>query len=389
MLTHEISLFLNCQKLDFANTLGVANVLMNLARHFQHFSNLILVADGENQIRGEEAFAEFGVELASAIQFSDLDTFQKTMPTKLAVEILPHHFQKPEFGFPSIVICHDLHPYDIPWKYENPKSSQQLIRDTCSTATAVITHFPRTYCDLERTIGETLPNLFLTPSPLMKEPVGIDGPQTSKAKGREFLLLYPAQFQRHKNHVELLRSISRLKAQNVPVKLALTGSDFAGFGNLDIESELKEFEWLVTDGCVTFHGRTTEDELETLYNECDGVVIPSAAEGGAYVALEAVERGKIVAVNRIRSAELHILQFGCEIEWFDVNDDDSIDNTICRMARGEFNLQLDQNRAAVRRIRSTDWQLVAGMWAEVIYFVLGRRERPIMKTTEFFREIQF
>ena len=69
-----------------------------------------------------------------------------------------------------------------------------------------------------------------------------------------------------------------------------------------------------------FLGRISDERLVELYRECDAVIVPSMAEGGAYIPLEAIVAGKPVAVNDIDAARAHVASVGGEVIWFDGTD---------------------------------------------------------------------
>ena len=181
----------NCQGVRFASTLGVAHAVLRLCTALADQHELIFVLNDVATATGPAG------ETIEAIATQVLDVAQAgALGEELratAVELLPHHFQRPEFCDRSVMMCHDLHVFDIPWKYgDRATILQNSFRRNLVAASAVITHFPRTYYAIERTSGIVIRNLFLTESPLLLDGV-LEPADPTPAPDREdaFQLLYP------------------------------------------------------------------------------------------------------------------------------------------------------------------------------------------------------
>jgi glycosyltransferase involved in cell wall biosynthesis len=306
-----------------------------------------------------------------------------------AVELLPHHFQPPQYCDRSIIMCHDLHVFDIPWKYgERAPQLQQSFRRNLLAASAVITEFPRTYYTVERTAEVALTNLYLTESPLLldvgTQPLFASSRLVNQTAIPE--LLYPAQMQLHKNHEGLARGVAELKRSGLTVKITCPGSDLDVPTTSFIKSAVHE---LGVAESFEFLGRIADEELTDLYRRCDAVIVPSVAEGGAYVALEAIAFGKPVAVNSIDAARLHLDSHTAQVIWFDAGDPvqtaDAMRSLICADP-AEWG---HKNARCRERLAALSWDSVASKWSAVIGMVEGRLPRPVVAIDRHASEIVY
>jgi glycosyltransferase involved in cell wall biosynthesis len=375
------TIVVNCRKVPFASTLGVAHFLLRTCEQLTDRHDLVFVVPELDEFERSPA--------ATTIRAMASDVVEPTDGSLLsgrarAIELLPHHFQAPDFCDRSIVVCHDLHVFDIAWKYgDRATAMQQTFRRVLQTASAVITHFPRTYYDVERTAGITLPNLFLTPSPLLLDTRASFGQHPDNER---FTLMFPAQLQAHKNHLPLIESVGRLVTAGRSVRLLLPGTDFESSLSDEITSRVQA-SGLEDD--VRLLGRIDDDALVELYGNVDAVVVPSAAEGGAYVPLEAIAAGRPVAVNRIESAQRHLAAMRAKVVWFDVDDPASIDAAVIDLIEGDRSVHADANAVTRRLIGATDWGTVADVLDTVIQMLMGRRSRPRLRVDRVASSIQY
>lgn len=362
-------LLLNARKLDFQNTLGVTAFYLNLAQALSKSHEITLVVAPNSNWRESER----AVEIAHIA--SDILTVDEAAKAKSRffdhVEICPHHFQDPEFCRDSIVICHDLHIFDIPWKYKDVETRHQKFRETMLKASAVMTHFPRTYYHLESRVGRQLRNLFLTEAPLMFEPLKL---AAGPPKPRPRALLYPAQFQEHKGHKALITAAKKLADSGETFELLFCGTDFD-------EAYTKSLRDLAAklglEQAVKFLGRLTDEELANHYRDCHGVITASAAEGGAYVPMEALSCSKPVAVNGIESARMHLKSLRAEVIWFDATSEASTAEAMRQLLKADVAAMARKNELARARLASISWDAVADKWTSVIHYLKRETLRPI------------
>jgi len=368
MKAPELStLIVNCRRLPFTSTLGVAHALLQLSKALARVHKLTFVVNDlaefdEGPARDTvRSIAERVITVAAAQAEGD-------RLGKGAIEVLPHHFQKPEFCPRSILACYDLHAFDIPWKYgDRADALQSSFRTNLLAADAVMTPFPRTYYAVERTAGISLMNLFLTESPLLLDtaPALADLQPGSTTKPSRKRFLYPAQLQAHKNHEALVLGLHELKKRGLDVTIACPGSEFQDSVTEGLFSLVRSNG---VEDCFEFLGRVSDDALVALYRDCDAVIVPSLAEGGAYVALEAIAAGKPVAVNSIESAKMHAESMQAHVIWFDATDETDTADAMEQLLNSDAAEWLDRNAVCRRRL------------ADLIEMIEGTGPRPILLT---------
>lgn len=376
----------NCQKVPFETTLGVAGYLLKLCAALSPECNIIFAVNDEKAFQTGPAHAALEGVPYDVISIDALKG-RPQQTTRNAIELVPHHFQAPAFCEKSVLICHDLHVFDIPWKYKNVTQMQENFRNNLLAATAVVTHFPRTYYLVERIAGITLMNLFLTESPLMLDTsvLNLSSSPIVSPKGTPELL-YPAQLQTHKNHEVLMRAVRKLKDEGRTIRLLCPGSEFKP----DLTKSLKErARNLSVENEVLFLGRISDEELLKLYSRCDGVIVASLAEGGAYVPMEALAAGKPVAVHNLASARMHLQSVGGQVIWFDATSADDTANAIKQLADAHRDDWLFRNAEARERIEQMTWPVVAEKWVWILEWLQGRRDRPILKVDRNCGQIAF
>jgi glycosyltransferase involved in cell wall biosynthesis len=368
-------ILVNCQKVDFSQGLGVSHFTARLCSALRHDCRLIFVmpdipAFEDSPARGtiEEA-ADDVVSFEAAAR-------NRSLHGDSCIELLPHHFQEARFSDLSVIICHDLHVFDIGWKYNQVAKVRESFRSNLLAASVVLAYFPRTYYAVEAIADITLPSLFLIDSPLLLDttrPIDID---VREKHGSTAELIYPAQLQRHKNHGSLIQAVSQLKADNEEVRITCPGTTFDEAHTAKLTKLRRECG---VEQEVIFAGRLSDDELRRLYWECDGVIVPSGAEGGAYVALEAIAAGVPVAVNEIESARQHLRAVAGDVMWFDATSVGDTARAIRGLARADKSKWLEANETARKRISEMTWDKVAAKLVLLFRWLSGEGDRPIVQ----------
>lgn len=375
-------LIVNCKKLPFRSTLGVAHFLLHLCEELARDHELWFVVEDPSEVLESPARARIE-GMARRIVTSDDARAELAAVRSTAVEILPHHFQGPEFCNRSLLACHDLHVFDIPWKYgARVDAMQQSFRRNLTSASAVLTEFPRTYRRVEQIAGVMLTNLFLTASPLLLDTTVSDPPQRPRSDGRA-RLVYPAQLQAHKNHRALVGGVEMLRARGRDVTIVCPGSDFADAVSDEVRSFIASSD--VADA-FEFVGRASDDEVVELYHTSDGAIVPSLAEGGAYVPLEAIAAGLPVAVHDIESARLHLDSLEGHVTWFDANDPTSTADAIEHLIDGDRRQDWQRNEQCRARLAATAWSDVADVWSRALRSVVHQTPRPVLATDARLRD---
>ncbi len=372
----------NCRRTPFGSTLGVAHFLLRLCQALSENHTLTFVVDHPADI-DETPAQELIRAMGEVATFTDV---RSRRGYRSAIELRPHHFQPQEIADRSIILCHDLHVFDIPAKYgERVQSMQAAFRQNLSSADAVLTEFPRTYFAVERIAEISLPNLFLVDAPLLLDTSGV-GSSDPSGPDDPFVLLYPAQLQVHKNHCALIDAVAAVRASGRQVVLRLPGSDFDEAITAEISAHA--LRGGVADA-VEFLGRVSDETLLNHYRDCDGVVVPSLAEGGAYVVLEAIAAGKPVAAHELEAARLHADAVGAQVLWFDAADQEDTTRAIEALVDADPGVSVRANEACRARLASLSWSAVADVVDHVIANLEGRGPRLTLMTDPLSAHIEY
>ena len=353
-----MKLAVNCTKIDPSKNLGVLRFGQRLVKAMRNGANAEVVGIVPSEWINHPPF---------------MDTFERIIPTSpkrseremFDVELLLHHFQIPCTGVPKTMILHDLHLWDVPWKYPDLAARKERLKKTLTDMDAILTEFPRTYYDLPKVVPQVCNRLFLTISPSMVEYAEPDANALAKTRAEygirehEKVILYPAQLRPHKNHRNLFRAVKILERS--PIKLVCTGSELQEDHATKLCQSISELglgEKIVMAGMVDDH------ELENLYHIADLVVSASLAEGGAYIAQEAIVYGKNVVCSDIRPARLHLRQMRASIPLFNPLDPRDIAEAISSA------LETPQDNARARAvIQSWTWDKLAEQYCRVLDWV--------------------
>lgn len=345
----------NCTKLDPSTNLGVLRFGQRLVKAIRNHVNAEIVGLAPPEYITDPAL---------------MDTFERVIPAspgksdveKFDIELLLHHFQIPCTRSPTAMILHDLHLWDVPWKYGDPARMKKKISNSVRDMGAILTEFPRTYYDFPKVVPEAGSRLFLTISPTMIEYVEEDAALTLETRAKygisenEKFILYPAQLQPHKNHLSLFRAMKIL--ESFPLRLVCTGSELQKDHATRLYQSIPE---LGLEKRIVMTGRIDDRELETMYHLADLVVASPLTEGGAYIAQEAIVYGKNVICSDIRPVRLHLAQMRAAIPLFDPLDPKDIAETIS----SALNTPQD-NTQAKAIIQSWTWDRLAEQYCRVL-----------------------
>ncbi len=293
-----MKIHINLSAINFDTNLGVWSFSKKLIRELSCFPNLQLIGIYQTA----KPFPEYNYEL-----FKEMVQKKNYHDDGSGVELLLHHFQKPVTKLPKIVIFHDLHLWDVPWKYgRSVLKLKKNIESLMYNVQAVITHFPRTYFDLPKVLPYVPNALFLTHSPTMLDYIEPDKSEIRticrdlSIRRNDKVILYPGQYQLHKNHINLFKAIKTLKKKNI--RLICPGSEFQQSHTNLLKKAIKE---LNLTNQITLAGHLSIEEYSSLIHRSDLIVSASLAEGGAYIAQEAILYKKKVAISNIRPAIMH------------------------------------------------------------------------------------
>lgn len=365
------TVFFNGERTNVDTTLGVLSFHRRMLAALTEFADVYFVqdrlaADSSTAVRQGWGFVKEFVSLSRAAKLAP--------QTELAIELCAHHFQPPQLDIANINCIHDLHAFDLPWKYAD--AHRNMLRQALCECRAVVTMFPRTYFDIERVIGRSVTNLFLLEAPLLVKPAR--GIETARGKTEVPQLLYPAQFQVHKNHMGLLKGLRAYFDCGKEAKFVFTGSDFAS-DKVPLRMEIQhEADRLGLSHYVNVAGKVEENELTDLYGACDGMIVGSLAEGGAYVPLEGIYAGLPVALHDLRSSRMHIEMHGAEVRYFDSTDPESVAGAIAWLATANRSRLAEVNEPTRDSIDARSWHSVAAAMMRIIDWVVGNKSRPVM-----------
>jgi glycosyltransferase involved in cell wall biosynthesis len=343
--------------------LGVSHYLLGIAEELASFYDLVFYTKDIDDIRKSESY-----EAISRYAFEVTNSLGSIDPES-DFELLPHHFTTPMLPERSLLICHDLHVFDVPWKYTNVESLQMEFRRNLSQTAAVVCHFPRTYYLVERYLGSTLKGLFYTESPLLLDTSNIHTSNSflSQKNGIK-TILYPAQVQAHKNHRVLIDAAGELSKKRNDFRLLFPGTSFSHDITTDLQNLVKA-KGLTS--VVIFLGRLSDQKLLECYSTCYGVIIPSLAEGGAYIALESVAAGRPVAVNNIESARMHLQAYSADVHWFDANNPGDVIAAMESLLSDDSGIHVSKNAFARQKIKESTWNSVAKKYTRIFEWMDG------------------
>lgn len=354
-----MTIYVNLTCINFGATLGV-----------WHFGRMLL-----NELAKDQSIRLIGLlpELASwsaaaDVSLAEVRDLSSCRNMSDGVELLLHHFQSPQTACRYVCIIHDLHLYDVPWKYAEPTKQKTQLEELIAGASAVVTEFPRTYYDLPKVMSHVPNSLFLSLTPDMisrkeahKAYIADNFPVKYLLSNDDVVILYPAQLQQHKNHLSLFKAMKILVKSFPKLKLICCGSDASHAITARLREAIRE---LALDSSVIIPGRVDDEELVQLYSRANLIVSPSVAEGGAYIAQEAILRGKSVAIAAIRPALLHLQLMKANIPTFDPLNIESIVVTITNALGNPRD-----SSASAEVIKGWTWNRVATQFCEILRWV--------------------
>ncbi|MEJ7590775.1 MAG: glycosyltransferase [Planctomycetaceae bacterium] len=360
----RLRFFFNLSRLDFSKNLGVMSFARRLAQYLGRVSDVAVVIPSDVPMCREHFAFLPGAEVLreGGAHFS-------------GIEILAHHFQIPLTGCPRISIFHDLHIFEMAWKYARSKYLLQTFVRNAAASDVLVTEFPRVFFDLPRVVPETTNSLLLISSPPL-EVTGFSGDgDLPDGFGSKRFLYYPSQLQEHKNHANLIRALKYLPNEFEDLVLVFTGSEAAnnaGWARLQCLAAQEG-----VGNRVYYLGYVSKAVQERLFHSCLAVACPSLAEGGAYVAIEAILRGKAAIASNIRAILLHLGRYGLEVDQFDPYSPAEIAATITRVIAR--NSPIQQSSSSLAAINAETWERAASQVLRIAEWLLDGKRDSICK----------
>jgi glycosyltransferase involved in cell wall biosynthesis len=346
-----IKICTNCKNLTPGVTLGVAGVFFKIVRQLVetqdcHFS---LFVDKENVPTYRKLFP-------NSYSIYDLDEFEKFDLNCFDLELSPHHFQKPlTQRLPKHIICFDFHVFDVGWKYPKNRQIKESLLNNLTSYDFVYTIFPRTETMLKRLMPNQVNTLLLdSPNIFPNDPIKHQN-KPSNRTWNEIRVLYPAQLQQHKNHINLFQAIRILNERGVSANLYCPGSTFKSFITKNLKETLNRYK--LNSHCHLL-GYVNDERLEELYSSVDVIISPSFAEGGAYLFQESLVFNKAFCSSNYEQVRMHVKKMNGHTIYFDPYSPESIAAAIEESFIRRDELQ-KMNQKAKELISSWSWKTVA------------------------------
>ena len=301
-------------------TLGVAHYATNLVHSLANRHGTEVTLLGGAKVVG----AYHDLPEVRLIDEASIESVRSQISRDHDLLLLVHQFQPRPVDLPTVVVVHDLHVYDVGWKYAKGRS--RLVRSLHKNvirANAVVSHFPNTITRLMEVEPLAEGKTFLTVCPSLIDDYDFDQQTVASVDARFGLgddrpmVLYPAQLQLHKNHWNLLNAVYNLKRDGLDLRLICTGGSAWPESWADALA-LRVGYLGLTD--VHFPGYVLGSDLRALYQRATAVVSPSLAEGGAYLAQEALLHDTAVACSAIPGAVAHLERMNMAVPTFDPYD---------------------------------------------------------------------
>jgi glycosyltransferase involved in cell wall biosynthesis len=288
------------------------------------------------------------------------------------------HYDAPVVGLPrrSVVTVHDLIHLKVAEAYPAPKRilAAAVIDRVVSRAGRIVAISDSTRRDLLA----RMPGLAWK---LRVIPQGVDASRWSEGEGESArrstaapYLLCVGNRKRHKNMVAAVETLGRLRESWPELRLVIVGKSFPeGDGVRERAIQLG-----VADA-VEERSEVADDQLRTLYRECEMLLFPSLYEGFGLPVLEAMAAGApVVASNRASLPELA----GEAALVVDPDDYDGLAAAVRRI-REEPGLRETLVARGRERARQFDWRLTGQRTLELLTEVATMPRRvtgPVLRS---------
>jgi glycosyltransferase involved in cell wall biosynthesis len=172
---------------------------------------------------------------------------------------------------------------------------------------------------------------------------------TSEQVSTPPLVLYPAAFWPHKNHVTLIRAIGLLRA-TTPVQLILPGAPVGIYDEVR-----REVVAAGLDPAATLPGYVSQEQLSHLYSRSSVVAVPSTFEAASFPIWEAFQRGVPVVAANTTSLPAQVGDGGLIVEPF---DDEALAAALRRLLTDEV-LRTRMGQRGRERVSEFSWARMA------------------------------
>lgn len=188
---------------------------------------------------------------------------------------LPAALQRLNFIATVWDLCHREFPeFPEVRSFGEIQARERMLHSVLSAAYAVVGDSEYLADKIEKLYGidrhRIIPMPF-SPAPLMGSNTHGDlSPVLRKYDLMPGYFFYPAQFWAHKNHDRILQAAAILQLQGVEINIAFAGGDAGGLSRL--RTRVQE---LHLEQKVRFLGFVPNDEMESLYEGCRAVIMPT------------------------------------------------------------------------------------------------------------------
>lgn len=214
---------------------------------------------------------------------------------KIDVLAVTYHKYIPGYNVKTVVPVHDLmHRYErrfdeVSNDYENREHVHTL---QAKFATRILTDSDLGKKQFEESYKDYLSKKLEVCSVPFAVPYYIENMVEEKIETPSKYVFYPAQFWKHKNHINLLKAISIVKEKIPDIQLVLSGSEKNNGSN--IRKMIRESE---LENNVRILGYVTNEQMTYLYRHAIIMVMPSYFGPTNIPPLEAMALGCPVAVS--------------------------------------------------------------------------------------------
>ncbi len=288
-----------------------------------------------------------------------LDLLVCTLPTAAA-----RHMK-----VPYVMVIHDLmHRHDTaerhPWKEKVLRDSVYRQGAQHSVLTVVSSEWSKR--DLHKVYGIPLDKIRVVPEfvpPYVRECQGLTDSEMDSIFGRldlpERYVFYPAQFWRHKNHINLVKALYRIKREyQAEVPAVFVGAPKEAFREV-----MSLIERLGLSGQITYLGYVSEKEIVALYKRAVALVMPSLFNVSSIPVVEALALGTCCLCSDIAPLPEQVGDAGL---LFDPSDEADIAEKVWRIWNDD-NLRHDLLARGTARARERYTpEVFAQRWRDVV-----------------------
>ncbi len=275
----------------------------------------------------------------------------------------------PECDVPYICTMHDVQELHFPQYFTSAEREWRAIhyRRSIANAAHVVVSYEHVKRDLIRLFGCSADDISVMPLPIAgceASPLNYSDARAAESKYKHLgqFILYPAQTWEHKNHLRLIEAFEiAAKQLKTPLSLVCTGMKKDHYRVIEARVNSSP-----NKSHIHFTGILSGEELEWLYKNSVGVVIPTLYEAGSFPLIESMMRSTpVICANTTSLPEtIGNLEFV-----FDPLDIQQMANFIVKLISDQdFRTRnLKNGSRQIERLRSVDTGAAYEMlWRRVI-----------------------